>query len=352
MKVFSITLQLAATCLLAQALDPIPKCKKIKLAQLEGVKRIGKGNLAGDCLEFECKKKFPFAVSGDSKICCGFDSQWSGEPLKCSKEPLLIVDPTHPPVECPLASCRMFCPNGFKIDALGCETCECAEGGEPERCPLLGCAPGFGGSCENYPTDESGCRTSCDCLDDIMPGRCPLLGCAPLPGGATCDLYPTDENGCQTSCDCLAMSAVGCPLLGCPPLDIPGATCDLYETDENGCQTSCECLAMSAVGPALEVNVLGGCPPLGCAPLLGATCDEYALDDYGCQTCDCLSMSAVGPALWVDENGVEHQEGEGFVGLGAPETTLPYLEVTEKPFFDISLLEVNPELPVDPKPEE
>ena len=28
-------------------------------------------------------------------------------------------------LECPLRQCRMHCPNGFEIDANGCEICQC-----------------------------------------------------------------------------------------------------------------------------------------------------------------------------------------------------------------------------------
>jgi len=39
--------------------------------------------------------------------------------------------------ECPQRQCKMMCPNGFKKNARGCETCKCAEASESDSSTLM-----------------------------------------------------------------------------------------------------------------------------------------------------------------------------------------------------------------------
>jgi hypothetical protein len=106
----------------------------------------------------------------------------------------------------------MYCENGFKKDANGCQTCEC------ELCPAATCLM----YCENgFVKDDNGCEV-CQC--DPCPAATCLMYCE--------HGFKTDSNGCST-CECQACPATLDCNLQCP---------DGFESDELGCPR-CQCKA-------------------------------------------------------------------------------------------------------------
>jgi hypothetical protein len=125
-------------------------------------------------------------------------------------------------VQCSRVMCRMYCINGFRRDANGCEICKCND--SPQPCPKLTCEK----SCSSgYRKDYSGCQT-CDC-------ECPSITCSnTCPNGVE-----NNENGCPT-CTCKEDDKKVIIDDGCSPM-----VCNLdckygYERDPAGCQL-CSC---------------------------------------------------------------------------------------------------------------
>jgi hypothetical protein len=106
---------------------------------------------------------------------------------------------------CPALGCDPFCPNGVKLDANGCPTCQC----NPVVCPAIACAA----KCAyGFKTDANGCGT-CECNP---PPTC----------GPVCDIFcyygnVLDANGCPT-CQCNPPPPGMCDRTLCP-LPAPGA---------------------------------------------------------------------------------------------------------------------------------
>jgi hypothetical protein len=159
--------------------DPEAKCpaspKGINAAKVQGMV---KPRRVGGITMYQCKKKFPYAVGGQSKLTCQEDGTYDGEPLECSEIETVVVPTVCPP------PCRMFCPLGFVVDDNGCETCAC------KACPLVKCNRKM---CPNgYVVDDYGCDT-CECRP------CPVTRCKMF-----CDNgFKKDSAGCDT-CECEA----------------------------------------------------------------------------------------------------------------------------------------------------
>jgi len=149
---------------------------------------------------------------------------------------------------CPLALCKMGCPNGFEKDENGCQICKCKKADKCAGRPmcLIHCPHG-------REIDENGCDL-CKCKKSCPLALC-KMGC---PNG-----FEKDENGCQI-CKCKkADKCAGRPmcLIHCP---------HGREVDENGCDL-CKCKK--------------SCPPLckmGCP-------NGFKKDANGCEICECRS---------------------------------------------------------------
>ena len=65
--------------------DPEAKCpsapKGINAAKVQGAVRPRR---VGGVTTYQCKKKYPYAVGGQSKLTCQEDGSYDGEPLECS----------------------------------------------------------------------------------------------------------------------------------------------------------------------------------------------------------------------------------------------------------------------------
>lgn len=71
------------------------------------------------------------------------------------------------PAGCRSQTCTRTCPQGFIIDAEGCNTCRCQPAPDQESCPAIECPD----RClHGYVTDSAGCMT-CDCRTEDAPPR-------------------------------------------------------------------------------------------------------------------------------------------------------------------------------------
>ena len=79
--------------------DPEAKCpsspKGINAAKVQGAVRPRR---VGGVTTYQCKKKYPYAVGGQSKITCQEDGTYDGEPLECSG--LFVGERDGQPLEC------------------------------------------------------------------------------------------------------------------------------------------------------------------------------------------------------------------------------------------------------------
>lgn len=200
------------------------------------------------------------------------------------------------PGTCSSASCNIYCEYGRKVDAWGCEICECNL--PPTTLPPIGLVPCLEMACPNscpkgYVLDMMGCPT-CECIEENK--NCP------------------PQAMCQMLCPHgFALNQDGCPRCECadPPVEIgancPAVQCNLYcpggslKKDKNGCQlcecedspchhTECSSEEICVVDRSKET------PVARCQP--GRRwCDQvicmmhcpngFATDDFGCDVCRC-----------------------------------------------------------------
>eukprot|EP00497_Spongosphaera_streptacantha_P003132 TRINITY_DN377_c0_g1_i5.p2 TRINITY_DN377_c0_g1~~TRINITY_DN377_c0_g1_i5.p2 ORF type:complete len:325 (-),score=81.77 TRINITY_DN377_c0_g1_i5:29-1003(-) len=211
----------------------------------------------------------------DKGLVCKAPHQEAGKPM--------IMDQSNVCMEeCPNYNCRIVCPNGYKKDKNGCETCE-IDGCLEDKCSEVMCLM----HCDNgFKLDKDGCET-CEC------NKCPQVSCR-----MHCEEYMTDSEGCNIckckqpdTCDpetpkCRMMCENGyvkddngCALCKCKEdPDCPEQMCKMlcpngFKTGEDGCSI-CEC-----ADPEI-------CPLLGCNPDRG--CKEVDTDKDGCgDACEC-----------------------------------------------------------------
>jgi hypothetical protein len=136
---------------------------------------------------------------------CGAGETCRTEEVQCVRAPCPPVAVCDKP-QCPKAQCEMACPNGFAVDATGCEICKCKE------CPQVRCSQAclFG-----FAKDaNTGCQ-SCECAEPVKP-VCPMVATSPIEGSCSslkCTSPATavssyDSAGCpQCRCECLARLA-------------------------------------------------------------------------------------------------------------------------------------------------
>jgi hypothetical protein len=115
----------------------------------------------------------------------------------------------HPDV-CSAATCMMECPNGFNIDANGCQTCTCLEDNQSvpaptfRECPVVACQTI---ACpDGFEVDADGCST-CKCAQSSLTGeslstRRLACGLPAEPGPCRASkeyfYFNTTTNQCQT----------------------------------------------------------------------------------------------------------------------------------------------------------
>lgn len=174
------------------------------------------------------------------------------------------------PAACRYDSCSRTCPNGFIIDADGCNTCRCQPGPEQASCPAIECPD----RClHGYQTDSDGCMT-CDCLSE--PAQTPISRtrpqrqCPPV-----CYMYcqygnKKDEHGCDI-CKCNSKEEA-CGSEQCM-MECPTG----FVTDNRGCEL-CECKATADAEPS--------CPTNAC---LKKCAFGFQKDSFGCDVCVCAT---------------------------------------------------------------
>ena len=174
--------------------------------------------------------------------------------------------------ECGPVTCDLYCENGYKSDANGCNLCEC---NEPVECPAIDCDL----YCENgVKTDEHGCDL-CECNEPVE--------CAPVACNLFCaDGFKTDEDGCDL-CECNEPYE-------CPEFMEPH--CEAWQelkcyTDRDGCE-SCEC------APSNEQCVYEVCHFDTESVCFGDN------DGDGCEECACVE-----PGCPYERDAVECPEG-------------------------------------------
>jgi len=166
---------------------------------------------------------------------------------------------------CPLAQCNMNCPNGFEVDANGCQKCQC------RPCPAVLCAA----NCVNgyYVDPYTKCQT-CTCNNCTTCNNFDVASCQygyeidPKTGCKTCRCATCQAVDCSTvkCANGFLLEANGCPSCKCKP-DCLRYCPDGYKYDATGAQT-CDC----------------ACSPINCL----LACANYAVDANGCKTCSCI----------------------------------------------------------------
>ncbi|MFO0744605.1 MAG: Kazal-type serine protease inhibitor domain-containing protein [Myxococcota bacterium] len=168
----------------------------------------------------------------EGATCCG-DGKWH-----CNDGPGTATCGEvgeSPMCACPEVLCATECPNGYVLDAAGCNTCECKPG--PECPPLCDLYCRYGNK-----VDEKGCEL---CACNPAPTCCDATTRPTCPGdAATC----CDDG--RWSCDASA-SPLACIATGEVCKDqCPGVMCTLYceygfEVGPDGCEV-CDCKAPPA----------------------------------------------------------------------------------------------------------
>jgi len=177
------------------------------------------------------------------------------------------------PAGCRYESCNNTCPNGFIINAEGCNTCRCQPGPEQASCPAIDCPS----RCPHgYLTGSDGCMT-CDCRTEQVQPRVSRTTiqhkCPPV-----CYMYcqygnKKDEQGCDI-CACKskeeACGSEQC-LMECPIG---------FVTDNRGCEL-CECKPAQGNGTS--------CPPNHCFKECSL---GFQKDSFGCDMCICATRTS------------------------------------------------------------
>lgn len=181
---------------------------------------------------------------------------------------------------CRQERCSRTCPNGFIIDADGCNTCRCQSGSDQSSCPSIDCPT----SCpQGYQTDSEGCMT-CDCRTEPAQPRVlrtsPQRECPPVCYIGCQYGNRQDENGCPI-CQCKTKDEA-CGKEQCM-MECPTG----FATDSQGCET-CECNSVPEKG-AERNREAPDCSKT-------ALCTLYCRYGFikgrdGCDTCRCARRS-------------------------------------------------------------
>src|SRR5690554_362401 len=145
--------------------------------------------------------------------------------------------------DCPVIQCDVECPNGFKKDAQGCDTCECKEA-PAETCGDDACVPFYCGSSRGQCIRESELATIGNCPAGPFNEPEPQCGCT----GEECAAVI-----CEADADCGDGLCVRTP-----EEDRPGycvdATCDdiaeIYQNprpEQISCQQDDECMVVASL---------------------------------------------------------------------------------------------------------
>lgn len=121
--------------------------------------------------------------------------------------------------ECPAVACDLFCENGFKTGADGCDTCACAEPPAPVVCISdAECAAGEACDTSNFCELPPGCRAGMTC-PAVCYGRC---------------VKPPQTNDCTSDADCVR--GYKCEWSACDPAPRPAPD---YDGGSGGAAPSC-----------------------------------------------------------------------------------------------------------------
>ena len=169
--------------------------------------------------------------------------------------------------------CALYCENGFKKDANGCNICECIE--EPVECTV-------DADCdENYH-----CELPDSCyLDENGELNCPNSG-----GVCVKDIVVCPEIGCELYCENgFKKDSNGCDICEC--IETPTECTENSDCDEN---YHCELPLSCYLDESGELNCPDGggicvkndiCPEIGCE----LQCDNgFKQDANGCDICECI----------------------------------------------------------------
>jgi hypothetical protein len=183
----------------------------------------------------------------------------------------IAIDDAADTTLCPdVSGCTLVCEHGRRLDANGCETCECRDCAAPTDCKLPACA-------DPVCSDEGVCGCNCETFVDRAyqcpdGARVPFCACAD--GTVSCDPHP--ELQCLALCELGTDDALPCP----GGTTVPWCSCVI----ENTCTPECR------NGPDGE----GWYNPCDDALLLAADCD-------GCiPVCEAIGSRSEG---WYDSCG-------------------------------------------------
>jgi len=178
----------------------------------------------------------------EGQVCRSDSTDPCGQPgARCLMPARLTCQVACPDYMCPL----LDCPNGVKVDANGCGTCESNPTGcqsdadcQPgEYCLLVDCAAGMdcvgGSKCV---------KTTCQTDTDCGPGStCALPDCG---GGADCGSglgqCVKTQTGCQTDADCSPAQTCALPVVDCPA-DAFCAPAKGVCVDRQACKSQADC---------------------------------------------------------------------------------------------------------------
>ncbi|XP_041355414.1 cysteine-rich motor neuron 1 protein-like [Gigantopelta aegis] len=236
----------------------------------------------------ECSRREPCPPG---KICC---------PGICGARSCVRVKP----VACPLLACPPpppdICPNGYDLDARGCQTCTCKRS-PPRQCPPVPlyqpseCAAVLVlNECsvqrQNCPPGKMCCPGYCGASTCISkkPVACPLLSCPPPPPDICPNGYDLDARGCQT-CTCKRSPPPQCPPIPAfEPIECAAVLvmneCSVQRQD---CPPGKICCP-GYCGATTCIKKKPICMPLQCARPRPGTCQfGFTTDSQGCPTCTC-----------------------------------------------------------------
>jgi len=164
-------------------------------------------------------------------------------------------------------SCSRSCPDGFIIDAKGCNTCRCQPSPDQAFCPAIECPE----RCpQGYLTDSHGCM-NCECRTEEVSSRVSSQhDCPPV-----CYMYcpfgnKKDENDCDI-CSCKSKEEA-CGSQQCMMLCPTG-----FVTDSRGCEL-CQCNSAAEINQNCSVN-----------QCLKECHYGFQKDSFGCEICACAT---------------------------------------------------------------
>jgi len=173
--------------------------------------------------------------------------------------------------------CLRYCPNGNKIDAQGCPTCDCES---DEAAIAAACACGQPCEMKSTMVGKGTCQANGACVASSVAPDCAAVQCPQM----MCMVFCPNGH---------AVDANGCPMCKCNPTCACGQDCKT-EMGMGTCQEDGQTCAVTARVPEClsiaKLSAPSSCPVKECAYC------EYGsvLDANGCETCQCQAKCPCG----------------------------------------------------------